>query len=87
MITRLPETLLRSAATCCGAICMALATSAAAYDWLQFNGGPAHSGNNTAETTLSATNVATLGLKFQATLPAASDGTPVFLESVAGGSL
>jgi Putative Ig domain/PQQ-like domain len=56
---------------------------ASAYDWLQFNGDPAHSGNNTAEATLGAGNVATLSQKYQAVLPGTSDGAPVFLEAVA----
>src|SRR5450755_1744817 len=54
-----------------------------AYDWLQFGGGPQHSGNNTAETILSAGNVASLVQKYQATLPASADSTPVFLEAIA----
>jgi hypothetical protein len=56
---------------------------ARAYDWLQFNGDEAHSGNNTSELILDAGNVATLAQKFQAALPGAADGAPVFLEAVA----
>jgi hypothetical protein len=56
------------------------------YDWLQFNGGPAHAGNNVLETTLDRTSVAALALKFQVTLPAAADGAPVLLQSVATSS-
>jgi hypothetical protein len=59
-----------------------LAWQAQAYDWLQFNGDPQHSGNNTSETTLSAANVAGLTVKYQATLPAISDGSPVFIDGV-----
>jgi hypothetical protein len=55
---------------------------ALAYDWLQFGGNPQHSGNNTAELILNAGNVASLMSKFQVTLPAIADGTPVFLEAV-----
>jgi hypothetical protein len=58
------------------------ATSAAAYDWLQFNGDPAHSGNNTAETLLTAANVSQLTQKYQITMPGTSDGVPVFLQAV-----
>jgi hypothetical protein len=58
------------------------ALPAVAYDWPQYNGDSAHRGNNTAESTLSAANVATLVQKFQATLPAVADGAPVFLEGV-----
>ncbi|HEY6854140.1 MAG TPA: PQQ-binding-like beta-propeller repeat protein [Gemmatimonadales bacterium] len=53
-----------------------------AYDWLQFNGDAAHSGNNTGEHIIGPGNVASLTQKFQVALPGASDGAPVFLESV-----
>jgi len=53
------------------------------YDWLQFNGGPAHTGSDTSETTLSAGNVANLVQLFQVTLPAAADNAPVELSNVA----
>ncbi|MFO1311877.1 MAG: S-layer homology domain-containing protein [Burkholderiales bacterium] len=56
---------------------------AAAYDWLQFNGDPQHSGNNTRETLVHRNNVGRLVLQWQATLPSSSDGAPVFLEGVA----
>lgn len=59
-----------------------------AYDWLQFNGDPQHSGNNTHERAVDKLNVGQLIRNYQVTLPAAADGTPVFLESVvtAGGT-
>src|SRR4051812_22555344 len=59
----------------------------AVYDWLQFYGGPSHSGNNTQETGISTTTVAQLSRTFQAPWPAPADGTPVFLSAVstAGG--
>src|SRR6266508_6753795 len=53
------------------------------YDWLQYNGNPQHSGNNTQEAVLGASNVASLQCLFQATLPAVADGAPVFLAGVA----
>lgn len=59
-----------------------VATSATAYDWLQFNGSSAHSGNNTSETTISAANVATLTQLFQVSLPNVADGAPVLLQGV-----
>ena len=59
---------------------------AGAYDWLQFNGDAAHSGNNTAETILNTGNVSQLAQKYQITLPSTADGVPVFLESVATSS-
>jgi outer membrane protein assembly factor BamB len=59
------------------------AAAAPAYDWLQFNGDPAHSGNNTAEAGLTAANVSGLTLLFRASLPAATDGAPVALAGVA----
>jgi hypothetical protein len=53
----------------------------ARYDWLQYNGNAQHSGNDTLETTLGASNVARLTRKFQVTLPAVADGAPVYLAS------
>ena len=52
------------------------------YNWLQFNGGASHSGNNTLETTLTASNVNSLARLFQVTLPAVEDGAPVYLSQV-----
>lgn len=67
--------------------CTALvAPDAAAYDWAQFNGDAAHSGNNTLELGLGRENVSALALKFQIALPAAADGAPVLLQAVATGS-
>ena len=54
----------------------------APYDWLQMNGDPQHSGNNTLETVLGPSNVASLQFLFQVSLPAAADGAPVALTSV-----
>src|SRR6516162_3304582 len=59
------------------------AAAPAPYDWLQINGDPQHSGNNTQETVLGPSNVANLGLFFQVKFPAAADGAPVALSSVA----
>jgi hypothetical protein len=60
-----------------------LASGAAlAYDWLQINGDSQHSGNNTLETIISASNVAALAFQFQAALPATADGAPVYLSGV-----
>jgi len=59
---------------------------ATAYDWLQFNGDPAHSGNNTFETAIDRSNVASLVFKFQVSLPAVADGAPVLLQSVSTAS-
>jgi outer membrane protein assembly factor BamB len=55
---------------------------APAYDWLQFNGDPQHSGNNSAERTIHRNNVGSLVQQWQVSLPAASDGAPVLLQSV-----
>jgi outer membrane protein assembly factor BamB len=55
---------------------------ALAYDWLQFNGGPAHSGDNQLETIINVNNVGQLLQKFQVSLPDVADGAPVFLENV-----
>lgn len=65
---------------------LAVASSAAAYDWLQFNGDAAHSGNNILESALDRDTVSALGLKFQVALPAATDGAPVLLQGVATSS-
>ncbi|MEP7183356.1 MAG: PQQ-binding-like beta-propeller repeat protein [Betaproteobacteria bacterium] len=74
---------LRAAVAATAAALWLAAGPALAYDWLQYNGNAAHSGNNTAETTLTAANVASLVMKYQATLPTVADGAPVFLEAVA----
>ncbi len=58
------------------------AAPAAPYDWLQMNGDPQHSGNNTQETVLGPGNVASLQFLFQVALPSAADGAPVALSSV-----
>ena len=55
---------------------------AAPYDWLQNNGDARHSGNNTQETVLGQSNVASLAFLFQSTLPSAADGAPVALSGV-----
>lgn len=59
-----------------------VATPAAAYDWLQFNGSSAHSGNNTSETIINAANVASLTRLFRVNLPNVADGAPVLLQGV-----
>ena len=59
-----------------------VATPAAAYDWLQFNGDQVHAGNNTSETIISAANVASLTQLFQVGLPNVADGAPVLLQGV-----
>ncbi len=74
---------LRGFALACPLPLLLAATSAPAYDWLQFNGDAAHSGNNRLEKAIDRNNVATLQFKFQATLPAVADGAPVLLRSVA----
>ncbi len=52
----------------------------APYNWLEYYGGPAHSGDNTSETTLAASNVAGLQRIFQVDLPGSvADGPPVVL--------
>ena len=61
---------------------LAAAAPAAAYDWLQFNGDAAKSGNNRLEGGIGRANVATLAFRWEATLPAAADGAPVALRGV-----
>ncbi|MBV8200357.1 MAG: PQQ-binding-like beta-propeller repeat protein [Acidobacteria bacterium] len=69
----------------CLAVGGALAPSrpAAAADWPQFGYDSRHSGNNPAETTLGAANVATLRVRYQVALPGVVDGPPVFLAGAA----
>ncbi|MEP7284133.1 MAG: hypothetical protein ABI947_00030 [Chloroflexota bacterium] len=52
------------------------------YDWLQWNGNPQHSGNNTQETLINTANIKTLKQIYQVTLPAVVDGAPVYLRAV-----
>lgn len=71
----------------CGALALAAQLSpspVAAYDWLQFNGGDTHTGNNTLESHINVNNVGQLLLKFQVSLfPGdVEDGAPVYLDSV-----
>jgi outer membrane protein assembly factor BamB len=54
----------------------------AAYDWLQFNFDPQHSGYNPHETTIGPGNVAGLKQVFRVTLPAIADGAPAYLSGV-----
>jgi hypothetical protein len=62
-----------------------LCSYAYAYDWLQFNGDPGHSGANELETIINVNNVGQLLLKFQVSLPAVEDGAPVFLDGAGSG--
>ncbi|MEO5766623.1 MAG: FG-GAP-like repeat-containing protein [Casimicrobiaceae bacterium] len=73
---------LRRRAAALGFALAAASAPAPAYDWLQFNGNAAHSGNNTREKAIDRNNVATLAQRFQATLPATADGAPVILRAV-----
>jgi len=83
MIRPVPRALRRRAAVHgCALALMIAAAPVPAYDWLQFNGDPAHSGNNRLEKAIDRNNVATLAQKFQATLPATADGAPVVLRAV-----
>ena len=76
------------------AACIALlmpATNARATDWPQFGYDAAHSGNNTAETTITAANVSLLTSLYTTpvVLSAKSDGAPVYAANIAmpgGGS-
>jgi hypothetical protein len=58
----------------------------AKYDWMQFGGGPAHSGNNTLESQVSQQNVSGLKQIFKVSLPETIEGAPVVLTGVATGS-
>ena len=67
-------------AACCLPISDALGA-----DWMQFGYDGTHSGNNTAETTITAANVTQLASLYPggATLPARVDSAPVYLANVA----
>jgi Big-like domain-containing protein/PQQ enzyme-like repeat protein/putative pyrroloquinoline-quinone-binding quinoprotein len=69
-------------------VLLLLAGPVVAYDWPQFGGSAAHSGSNASETAINRSNVNALSPRYQIGLPAAVDGTPVFLEGVptAGGT-
>ncbi len=58
--------------------------AASAYDWPQFGGNAAHSGDNTAESTLNASNVSGLTRLFPVPvkLPDTADGAPAYLSAV-----
>jgi len=56
--------------------------SAARYDWRQFNFDSRHTGNNTAESLVSAANVSGLSRLFVVLLPEVADGAPVVLSGV-----
>jgi hypothetical protein len=60
--------------------------SSMASDWLQFGFDEAHSGNNTAETTITAANVSTLTKLYEITLPATADNQPILLSAVSTSS-
>jgi hypothetical protein len=70
----------------CSASLVLASPDACAYDWPQFNGNAQHSGNDSLETAISLSNVASLTRRFQVTLPGVVDGAPVVLTSVSTGS-
>ena len=70
-----------STSAVCLAGCLVFAPAFAA-DWMQFGYDATHSGNNTAETTLTPANVDQLQRRYRATLPSSVDGAPVFLSDV-----
>ena len=55
---------------------LAAPVAAASGDWTQFHNGPTHEGFNTAETTLSASNVADLGVAWTGTTGGAISSSP-----------
>lgn len=63
-------------------VLMFFPAAAFSYNWLQFNGDPQHSGNNTMEKTIAEGNVAALKVLFKVRLPAVADGAPVYVASV-----
>lgn len=55
---------------------------ASEYDWPQFMFNAQHSGNNTLESAITASNVNTLHEIFQISLPDVADGAPVYLRGI-----
>jgi hypothetical protein len=56
--------------------------SVAAYDWSQFDGNAQHSGNNTQESFIAASNVAKLQQLFRVALPSIADGAPAVAQGL-----
>ncbi len=52
------------------------------YNWLQFNFDQQHSGNDTKEVEISASNVSRLHRLFRVSLPDVADGAPAYLSNV-----
>ena len=68
-----------------GAVAAALAvllSGCGGYNWLQWGGGPAHSGQNLGERSITPANVSTLHRLFVASLPVGADGAPAYLSNV-----
>jgi len=63
-------------------IAVGAAMNASAYDWLQFNGDAAHSGNNSLEVILGSANVAQLTRTYHVSLPVLAEGAPAYLQDV-----
>lgn len=61
---------------------LATATTALAADWMQFGYDAAHTGNNPAETTITAANVAQLVTRYGVTLQSQVDSAPVYRSNV-----
>ncbi|HEU4662733.1 MAG TPA: PQQ-binding-like beta-propeller repeat protein, partial [Dokdonella sp.] len=59
-----------------------LSAGAYATDWPQWGFDPAHSANNTAESAVSAANVAQLEQKYAVTLTARVNAAPVFAQAI-----
>jgi len=68
------------------AIGVLVCSSALADDWTQFGYDAAHTGNNTAETTINAGNVSQLITLYNVDLPAGVDGAPIYVSNVATSS-
>ena len=60
-----------------GGALVALMVTGCNVPWLQFDGGPDHQGDNGGETTINASNVASVTLKWKVSLPHYADGAPV----------
>jgi outer membrane protein assembly factor BamB len=64
------------------ALAVSLGATAASFNWLQYGGNPQHNANNTQETTIGLSNVATLRQVYRVPLPSSGDSSPLFLSGV-----
>jgi hypothetical protein len=64
------------------ALIVLVVVALSAYDWPQWGLNPQHSGSNTQETVISASNVSNLQQIYRVTIPGDADGAPAYLSGV-----